>query len=236
MAVMIGAHPGGRNKYAISALYFPGQLPALAFKAHSFSGTDEVLGAIVGTYGEWGELATVAIDAPLTWSGDASGWRGCDHSARAEAPTWVPKTWIRPPNTLSGATAVQGPALAWALAQEIKNGILPKHQLFETHARLCLSRIAAHHRQAVLGYRDRKSTAAQRREHVTTLLASLTEAGVLRIEDDPPETPEELDALVSALVALANAHPECGLVAKNWPGGEIRPVGKRSLSLLYGLP
>ena len=43
-------------------------------------------------------------------------------------------------------------------------------------------------------------------------------------------------ALTCAVTAMAVAFPETGLITHEIPGGEIRPVGKRSLVILGGLP
>ncbi|MEM6533985.1 MAG: DUF429 domain-containing protein [Myxococcota bacterium] len=236
MAVVIGAHPGGKSRYTVCGLFYSGSLPALMFRLRSYSGTDEVLGDIVGTFGEWGELAAVAIDAPLTWSGTASGWRACDLELKQKLDPWIPKTWVRPPNALAGAVGVQGPALAWTLAQEIKSGQLPKHTLVETNPRLCLARIATEKREAILQYRNSKASAAERNGAVHALLGLLVESGVVQLEDTPPRDTAQLDALVSALVALGTAHPESGLIVNSVEGGEIVPVGRRPFNLLTALP
>ncbi len=236
MGVVIGAHPGGRSKYAVSALFYGANLPALMFRSRAYSGTDEVLADIVGTYGEWGELAAVAIDAPLTWAGGQSGWRDCDLEIRERLPGWVPRTWIRPPNAISGAIGVQGPALAWSLAQEIRSGQLPKHRVVETNPRVGLARIAPDLRDAILTYREPKQSAKSRRAALDALLTRFTDAGLITLEDTPPASSSELDALICAIVALANAHPETGLIVQSFTGGDIRPVGQREVSLLYGIP
>lgn len=236
MSVLIGVHPGGRMKFAVCALFWNGRLPVSLFRARSYSGVDDVLADIVGVQGEWGSLAGIAIDAPLTWSGAPSGWRACDLNLRQTLPSWVPKTWIRPPTTIPGATAVQGPALGWALAQEIKNGQLPEHGLVETNPRLSLASIASDLREAVLGYRGRDATPESTAAHIKRLVERLEETGIIRIEEEPPKTPDELDALACAVVALARAYPETGLVLGEWQGGDIRPIGRRQVAILRGLP
>lgn len=236
MAVAIGAHPGGRNRYAVVALFYPGALPALMFRSRVYSGSTDVLGDIIGTYGEWGELGAVAIDAPLTWSGSKSGWRECDLEIRDALPDWAPRSWVRPPNAIAGAVSVQGPALAWTLAQEIRSGQLPKHQVVETHPRIGLARVASHLRDEILNYRDPKATLAHRARAIESLLQHLTQAGLITLETAAPRTSAELDALVCALVALGTAHPESGLELRSFVGGDIRPVGQRAVSLLYSIP
>lgn len=236
MSVVIGVHPGGKNKFAVCALFWNGRPPASLFRSRSYSGVDEVLADIVGTYGEWGDLKSVAIDAPLTWAGSHSGWRPCDLALRKALPKWAPRTWIRPPNTLPGAISVQGPALAWALAHEIKRAQLPEHSLVETHPRLALSHIASDLQAAVLGYRNRDLKPARLRAHLTRLTQRIVDAGIVRMETEPPQTADELDAMVCAVTALGKAEPDSGLVLAEWAGGEIRPVGKRPLVILRALP
>lgn len=237
MSVLIGVHPGGRMKFAVSALFWSGKLPVSVFRARSYSGVDDVLADIVGVQGEWGSLAGIAIDAPLTWSGAPSGWRACDLELRKNMPSWVPKTWIRPPTTIPGAISVQGPALGWALAQEIRNGQLPEHSLVETNPRLSLASIASDLREAVLGYRGRDVSDEQVDAHIKRLVGRLEEAGIVRIEEaSAPKTPDELDALACAVVALGRAFPDSGLVLGEWQGGEIRPIGRRQVAILRGLP
>lgn len=236
MGVVMGAHPGGRRKFAVSALFYAESLPALMFRSQAYSGTDEVLTDIIGTYGEWGELAAVAIDAPLTWSGAPGGWRPCDLEMRDALPAWSPKSWIRAPSTVAGAVGVQGPALAWRLAQEVNNELLPSHRIVETHPRLGLARIAPDLRSAILGYREVKRKAADRRGDIESILTRMTETGLIRLEAEPPSTSAELEALICALVALAIAYPESGLVVQHLPGGEICPVGEHAVSLLCRVP
>ena len=50
------------------------------------------------------------------------------------------------------------------------------------------------------------------------------------------KTSDELDALVCAMVALGLAVPDSGLVITDYPGGDIRPVGKRSVAILQAFP
>ena len=236
-SVLIGVHPGGKLKFAVCALYWNGKLPVSVFRARSYSSVDDVLADIVGIQGEWGSLAGIAIDAPLTWSGAPSGWRTCDLKLRQDMPRWVPKTWIRPPTTIPGASSVQGPALGWALAQEIKIGTLPEHGLVETNPRLSLAAVASDLKEAVLGYRSRTGNPESVANAIKVLANRFEETGVVMFEEGaPPKTPDELDAFVCALVALGRAHPDCGLVLSDWHGGEIRPIGRRHVALLKGLP
>ncbi|MEO0811332.1 MAG: DUF429 domain-containing protein, partial [Myxococcota bacterium] len=187
-----------------------GGLPScFAFSLKAYSGTEDVLADIVGSAGEWGGLAAVAIDAPLTWSGGESGWRDCDTQMRESAPDWLPKTWIRSPNALTGAVAIQGPALAWSLAQEIKGELLPRHPVVETHPRLGLAHVAP--RDAVLAYRDQKLDAQRRADALSQLVRCFVDAGVVQLETDAPRNHAELDALVAAVVALGCAFPESGV-------------------------
>jgi predicted nuclease with RNAse H fold len=236
MAILVGVQPGGKGNFAVTALYWSGKLPAIVFRARSYFGVDEVLADIMGTTGEWGSLTMVAIAAPLSWSGTPSGWRRCDRAMVKGLPAWAPKTWLRAPNSLPGAVSVQGPALTWAMAKEAKLGQLPEHGVVETHPRVCLSHIASDLQAAVLDYRRRDISAEARQGHVEALLKRLTEPGMLRIDADSPRGPDELDALVCAMVALGVAVPDSGLVIQEHAGGDIRPVGKRSVMLLTAFP
>lgn len=233
-SVLIGVHPGGRLKFAVCALYWNGKLPVSVFRARSYSGVDDVLADIVGVQGEWGALSGIAIDAPLTWSGAPSGWRACDLELRKHLPSWVPKTWIKAPTTIPGAIAVQGPALGWTLAQEIKLGTLPEHGLVETNPRISLAAVASDLKESVLAYRGRDTAAVP--DAIRRLVGRFEETGVARIDEEPPKTADELDAFVCSLVALGRAHPESGLVLSDYQGGEIRPLGRRQVAILKGLP
>lgn len=236
MSVLIGVHPGGKAKFAVCGLFWNGKLPATVFHSRSHSGVDDVLSDIVGMVGEWSSLDAIAIDAPLSWSGSPSGWRGCDLQVRRSLPAWLPKVWVRPPNTLPGAIAVQGPALTWALAREVKLGQIPEHTVVETNPRLSLAYAVSDLRHAVLGYRARGESEAAVAGHIADLTRRFVDTGVVRVETDPPRTPEELDALVCALVALAKHEPDSGLLIGEWMGGDIRPVGRRQVAILRALP
>lgn len=236
MAVSIGVHPGGQNRYAVVALFYTGSLPALMFRTRVYSGTSEVLRDIVGTYGEWGPLAAVAIDAPLTWSGAPSGWRNCDLKLKSELPEWAPPTWVRPPNALAGAVSVQGPALAWELTQEVKNGLFSSHTIVETHPRLCLARFAPELRDDILAYGATETSAARRLGAINKIVEMLVSRDLVTVEDTPPTTRAELDALVCAIVALVTAHPHPEWSLETFEGGDIKPLGERSVSLLSASP
>ena len=236
MAILVGVQPGGKGNFAVCALYWSGKLPAIVFKARSYNGVDDVLADIIGTTGEWGTLTQVAIAAPLSWSGTPSGWRRCDKQLLKTLPKWVPKTWLRAPNSLPGAISVQGPALTWAMAKEAKQEQLPPHGVVETMPRLCLANVASDMQSAVLGYRRRDVSAAKRQEHVAALLQRVCEPGFIRVDEEPPQSHDELDALVCAMVALGVAVPDSGLVITDYQGGDIRPVGKRSVSILQAFP
>lgn len=237
MAVLVGVQPGGKGKFAVCAAYWSGQLPALVFNARAYSGVDEALANILGVASEWGDvLSMVAIAAPLTWSGSPSGWRKCDRQLRKSLPAWTPPAWFRAPNSLPGAISVQGPALTWGMAKEAKLGQLPPHGVVETHPRACLAHIAADLRPAVLGYRNRELAVPTRQKHIETLTARLTEAGIVKLDTGLPQSPDALDALVCAMVALGCAIPEAGLVMQEFAGGDVRPVGKRAVMILSAFP
>jgi hypothetical protein len=236
MPILIGAHPGGRNSFAVCALWWTGRLPAGVVGVRSYSGVDAVCKDIMGVFGEWGELTAAGIDAPLTWSGTPNGWRPCDLAVKDLTPDWAPSNWHRAPNQLPGTIGVQGPALTWAMAAEAKRGTLPEHQVFETNPRVSLARITPDNRAGVIGYRKRETASPARKKHVEKLAERLTDAGMVKYEVPPPVTADELDALISALSVLAISFPECGILSRSLEGGEIRPVGKRSLVILDGLP
>jgi predicted nuclease with RNAse H fold len=236
MAILVGVQPGGRGNFAVCALYWNGKLPAIAVKARSYSGVDEVLAAILGITGEWDALNMVAIASPLSWSGTQSGWRKCDKLMLKQLPKWAPRNWLRAPNSLPGNVSVQGPALTWAMAKEAKLGMLPAHGVVETNPRICLAQVAADLQTEILDYRRREVDVELRRKHVKTLVQRLIEPGLLRIEQDPPKSADELDALVCAMVAFGAAVPEAGLVMQELAGGDIRPVGKRVVTLLQAFP
>lgn len=236
MAILIGVDPGGRNSFAVSALFWSGRLPAMHIGCRSYSGVDAVLRDISSVFGEWGELSAVAISAPLTWSGAPSGWRDCDLALRDRLPSWAPATWLRAPNTQPGAVVVQGPALAWALAREIKGGVLPSHPVVETHPLVSLARTMPDLKDSILGYRRRNVAARSRQKHTRRLIDRFVDAGIMKLESDVPTTAAELHASVAAIVALGCAFPDSGLVTHESKGGEIRPVGMRKLVILDALP
>ena len=236
MAIVIGVNPGGRNAFATAALYWNKRLPASLINVESFSCVDEAMTRIIGVVGEWGELAAVAVDAPLTWSGSLNGVRPCDVLVKKRVPAWAPRTWHKSPTSLSGNIAMQGPALAWSLAHEIKTGALPQHTLIETNPKVSLALALAGLKESVLGYSASKSSAASKLEHVEQLVTHFVDAGILKLEVAGPRTGDGLEALVCALVALAVTAPEAGLVTQELAGGDIRPLGARKVVLLEALP
>jgi hypothetical protein len=236
MSVFVGVYPGGRKKFAVSSLLFTGRLPVMFVGARSHSGVEAALKDVVGVAGEWGELSAVAIAAPLTWSGAPNGLRPCDLALRGMLPSWAPHTWVRAPNSLPGAIAVQGPALAWALAQEVKDGLLPKHKMVETHPVVSLANVGRHLRTQILAYRQPGVDAAARRGHVGRLVEGFVDAGLVKLEFGPPQTSEELDALVCSLTALGVGAPDCGLVTEELEAGDIRPLGQRPAVVIRALP
>lgn len=236
MAILLGARPGGRGGFAVSALFWTGRLPARLIHSRSVSGVQAVLEEIMGVVGEWGELTVAAIDAPLTWSGSENGERAVDVALRKLAPSWAPRGWFRAPNALPGAVAIQGPALAWALAVEAKRGLLPEHRIVETHPRASLARTLRDLRQPVLDYRDKKVSEERRRQALEQIVTRFVDAGVIAKEVEGPHSPEELEGLVCAIVALAVGVESTGLVSRELEGAEIRPVGTRPVVLLEALP
>ncbi|MFC1609786.1 DUF429 domain-containing protein [Myxococcota bacterium] len=236
MSVVIGVHPGGRSRFAVCALFWQGRLPAMFFTSRAYSSVQEVLEDIVGVVGEWGNINVMAVDAPLTWAASVGGLRECDKKLRAHLPSWVPRTWVRAPNGQSGAATIQGPALVWALAREAKQGLLQLPEFCEAHARASLARIANDLRTAVIGYRKRDLSQTTREKHLQTLVDRLIDTGLVKLEVARPASADELDALVCAVTALGHAYPESGLIVRELPGDQIRPVGKRSLYIIDGLP
>ncbi len=237
MPILLGIRPGGRDGFAVVGLYTPtGKLPGRLISSESLSGVRAVLDSILGLVGEWGELNAAAIDAPLTWSGTPTGRRRADALLQGEVPSWAPNSWFRSPNAVPGAIAVQGPALAWALAVEAKRGNLPRHDIYECHPRASLARTTRDMREAVLGYRNSKLPAKTRRAHLDRLVGRFVDAGVLMIETEPPTTAPELEAMICAITAHGIAFPDTGYVTHLIAGGEIRPVGRRMIAVLDGLP
>ncbi len=236
MPIVFGVNPGGKSNFALATLFWSGQLPASLIATRSLSGVDEALYDIIGVVGEWGELSAVAIDAPLSWGGSPSGWRRSDRLLQKRLPEWAPRTWHRAPNSLPGSVSVQGPALTWGLASEIKAGQLPHHTVLETNARVALALVAPDQKEHLLAAYSSRTEAAERKRHVQEVVGHFVDAGLLRIEAEEPCTAEELDAFACAMTALAVAVPETGLVTHELAGGDIRPVGKRPLVILEALP
>jgi len=236
MAILMGVHPGGRGGFAVCGIFWTGRLPGRVIVSRALSGVQAVLNEIIGVAGEWGELDTMAIDAPLSWSPTPTGRRSADDELAKRVPAWAPKSWFRPPNALSGAVAVQGPALTWALAREGKLGTLPMPAIYETHPRCSMARTLRDMRVAILGYYARSLDETQRRAHVASLVRRLIDAGIITLEVEAPATAEELEALVAAITALAITYPATGLVTHEIEGGPIRPVGSRTIAVLDALP
>ncbi len=236
MAIVFGVNPGGKNSFASAALFWSGRLPASLVALDTSSSVEEAKLHIIGVVGEWGDLAAVAIDAPLTWSGELNGWRASDHALKKRMPSWASSQWHRAPTSLAGSIGVQGPALAWCLASEIKGGALPQHTMVETNPRVCLALVAPALQDSLLAYTAHKTPRTQKREAVERLVTHFVESGVVKLEAPAPQTPEELEALVCAVVALGVAAPDSGLVTHELPGGEIRPLGARPIVLLEALP
>lgn len=236
MSVVVGVRPGGRNKFAVACLYWPGKLPASLVECRVYSGVDEVAGHIVGLTGEWGQIDSLALDAPLSWSGSTNGWRSCDLELKKFAPEWFPKTWLKPSNNLPGSQVVQGPALIWSLAKETKVGTIPKIEVIETHSRASLALTMRDKKEAILGYRQRGSKVAERLSQAHKLINRFIDTGILKMETDLPHSEDAFEALVCSVVALGVSHPESGLQTQMWMGGDIRPVGTRSLAVLSALP
>ena len=236
MAIVVGVHPGGRNSFAITALYWTGHLPAMVIGSRTYSGVDSVLNDIIGVFGEWGELSNAVIDAPLTWCGSPNGWRESDQRLREMIPSWAPRSWHRSSNALPGSTGIQGPALTWSLALETKRGTLPKHEVFESHPRIALGRVFRDLGDVILAYRKREVPKAERKKHIDTIVTRFVDAGVVKFETDPPSREQEIDSLVCGITGIGAGFPESGLVTHQLPGGNIRPVGKRSIVMLDALP
>jgi hypothetical protein len=231
--LVFGVTPGARGGMALASLFWQGKSPASLIVMASVGTIDEALGRIIGTTGEWGELNAVAIAAPLTWAGTPKGTRPVDIELRKKLPKWAPRTWVRPPLALPSPIVVQGIALTWALASEIRHEQLPKHAVVECHPRLILTRLWPDAKEAILGYAGKGPAI----EHwVERLVAAFTDSGLVRIESEPPKTPVELEAMVAAVTALAIAVPDAGLVVHELAGGDVRPVGKRPVALLEALP
>jgi len=233
MALVFGVTPGARGGMALASLFWQGKPPASLIVTASVGTIDEALGRIIGTAGEWGELSAVAIAAPLTWAGTPKGTRPVDVELRQRLPKWAPRTWVRPPLALPSPIVVQGIALTWALASEIRHEQLPKHAVVECHPRLALTRLWPDANEAIRGYAGKGPDIDG---WVDRLVTSFTDSGVVRIETERPKTPVELEAMVAAVTALAVAVPDTGLVVHELQGGEVRPVGKRPVVVLEALP
>lgn len=236
MALVFGVSPSRKGSLGFCALYWQARLPASLIQIGPAATVDETRARLVGLVGEWGELAAVAVASPLTWSGTSRGVRAVDVLLRRRLPAWAPKTWVRSPLTLPSPVAIQGPALAWWLADEIRHNQLPRHALVESQPRVSLVQLWPDRQVAVLGYAAPKATETVRRRHIAELFAAFVDAGIVRPEVDGPQTPVDLEALVSALTALGVAAPESGLVVHELRGGEIRPIGRRPVVVLAGLP
>jgi len=233
MALVFGVTPGARGGMSLAALYWNGKSPASLIVMASVGTIDEALAKIVGTTGEWGELNAVGIAAPLTWAGTPKGTRPVDVELRKSLPKWAPRTWARPPLALPSPIVVQGIALTWALASEIRHEQLPKHAVVECHPRLALTHLWPDARETILGYAGKGPNIDG---CVDKLVTAFTDSGLVRIETERPKTPVELEAMVAAVTALAVAIPDMGLVVHELAGGEVKPVGKRPVVVLEALP
>lgn len=114
----LGYDPVGKGRFAAVALREVG---------HS---VDQVRGSIVSSVSEalafatdlGGRVVAAAIDAPLTWSTRPGGWRRVDEELRRRHRRHQGK--VVAPNSLMGAVAVQGPALAMALAERFTDIVI----------------------------------------------------------------------------------------------------------------
>jgi len=234
MSIFFGATPGRKGQFGVAALYFKDQLPASVLRLRAVACVDDALREIIAVAGEWSEMSAVGVAAPLSWDGSARGLRPCDHEILERLPTWAPRPWVRSAVALPGAVALQGPALAWALANEIKSGQLPKHAVFETLPRASLALLAPEHKSDLLLLSGRPTPAAHAKA-VARLLARLTDSNIVRFDVPPPTTLFALEAVVSALIALAVTSPALGLVTRELDGGNLRPLGARPVVLLEAL-
>ncbi len=233
MAVVFGVNPRARAGISLVALYWQDKFPATLVVSRVCEGVDDAVGRIVGTVGEWGELQAVAVAAPLTWSNSAKGVRGADNALKKRLPRWAPRSWVRSPLARPSVVTVQGMALAWAIAEEIRSNQLPRHQLVECHPRFSLAHLWPEAREDILAYaKGPKGDAAS----VQALVTRFVEGGLVQLEECAIETAGELDALVAALTALGLAAPDSGLVVHEHVGSELRPVGKRPMAYLVALP
>lgn len=107
----LGYDPGGRGKFGAAALRQDGNSLSLvsAMKVDSVSEAKEFAQTLEK------RPSAAAIDAPLTWSMAPSGFRSVDLLLRSLYPDDQNK--VMATNSLYGAVAVQGPALAIALTE-----------------------------------------------------------------------------------------------------------------------
>lgn len=234
--MVLGIIPGRKGKFALCALFHKPDSPPSVVNMTSLTSVEHALQTVVGVVGEWTELSATVIAAPLSWSAACDGWRGCDLSLRKRMPAWVPRAWVRAPNAVLGTVSMQGPALALAMANEIRIGQLPRHRLLETNPRVSLA-LALPDAQndiracfAQAGSLDASAAAAKR------ICARLIDKRLLAFDVPQPTSPHEIEAIVAALTGLAHVSPDFGLPTAHWAGGDLRPLGKRPLVVLDAIP
>jgi len=236
MSLFIGVSPAARGGLSLATLFWNGQWPVSLLSVQRLGSVEDTVNRIVGMVGEWGELSAVGIDAPLTWSGAAGGWREVDGLVRKRLPPWAPRGWVRPPLALPSSVTVQGVALAWSLASEIRQGQLPRHSVIETRSRVSLAQLVPDLSLALTRYASPRVAAPTRQAHVTKIVERFVDAGLVRLELGDAIDGPGLEALIGGLTALGVAIPDAGLVVHELGGGSIRPVGRRPVALLVALP
>lgn len=129
----LGYDPGGLRNNGGAILFVDDGLPCGAIVT-SVDGVDELIDWFGQELGEVRPLG-VGIDAPLTWSGSASGWRAVDWALRVAFP--LVKQSVFSTNSAYGAVAVQGPLLAGKLRERH-----PEIEVNETHPKVLYHALA----------------------------------------------------------------------------------------------
>lgn len=205
--IYLGFDPGGRCKFGVAII------DGNCVKASTVSTVDEAMKwAVDKCKARAREPKAAGVDTLLHWATGGGGWRPCDEQLRAKYPAVANS--IMSPNSLHGAMATGGMALALKLRQQ-----WPKLELNETHPKVLLHALGH-------GYDPKDS------ESVETAIRCFLRRG--DYAESNIKTEHELDAALSAWATQKG-------FAKKWvdivgdgnnllfPAGEVRYLWREEL-------
>ncbi|MBI5011425.1 MAG: DUF429 domain-containing protein [Methylocystis sp.] len=169
--IYLGFDPGGYGKFGVAII------DGNCVKASTVSTVDDAMKwAVDECKARAREPIAAGIDTLLHWATGRGGWRPCDQQLRAKYPDVVNK--IVAPNSLFGAMAIGGMALAFRLRQKWSGLVLN-----ETHPKVLLHALGH-------GYDPKDSESVETAIRCFTRRGDYTEPNI--------KTEHELDAALSA--------------------------------------